>query len=166
MLTFALISIDTAIRLRRSAFLFFPVGYLIIIGYQYFQMLQGQVSGAWGTSMQIMGSVLHLILGIWFLVQFFRTEKQDKELKAFYIAAGVAAVFFGTHVISFLANVPTLEKLHALRFSSYLMIATGGRFLLLDQIASRHPQNASLMPMVLLIHILIVSAQVMENFIA
>ncbi len=164
MLTFGLVALDTSIRLRQSAFLFFPLGYLIIIGYQYVQMLQGQVSGAWGSAMQIMGAVLHLVLGIWFLIQFFRTEKQDKELRAFYIAAGVAAVFFGTHIVSFLANVPTLEKLHALRLSSYLMIATSGRFLLLDQVGSRQPINATLMPMVLLIHTFIIAAKVVQNF--
>ncbi len=163
-LLFALISIDTGIRLRKSPFLFFPVGYLVISGYQYYLTIQGQIGTALTSGMQLIGSVLHLILGIWFLYQFFQVSKQDKELRAFYVAAGIAAVFFGSHLVSFLADVSTLEKIHSLRLSSYLMIATGGRFLLLEQTQRNHPQYANLMPMVIIIHIFIVGGKLIGNF--
>ena len=165
MITFALVSLDTMYRLQKSFFILFPIVYFIAIIYQYILMMQDQAATGWSSEMQMIGSAIHLILGVYFIIRFFRTEAQDKELRAFYIAAGVGAVFFGSHLISFLADVPTLQQIHGLRLSSYLIIATSGRFLLLEETQRRHPQYARLMPMVILIHVFIVAGKVMQNFV-
>ena len=158
LLTFALVTVDTGYRLLKSPFIFFPLGYLAVVVIRYFDL-------PFDALYQLLGSGLHLVLGVWFLVLFFRVPKKDSEIRAFLLATGLAAAFFGTNLVSFFGEFPSWEQVHSFRLSSYLIVATAGRFLLMEQPPHDYPQLARLMPLVIIIHLYLIAGKIIENFI-
>ncbi len=153
---FVLVAAEIALRLRFSRYLFFPLGYVLIILSRFFDLPDPVYDEA-------LGGLFHGILGGFLINEFLKVDRDDKEIRTFFLVAAVASFAFATQVL-LLFDLPPLSKILDLRISSYVLVALIGRYLILDRLTYDYPEARTALSLVVLVHVFMILGEVLGKF--
>lgn len=156
LLLFAFIVLEAAYHVRNALYVLFPIGYLVGLGLQYFDVGEGMVY-------QGIGAWLHFLLGIWLLYLVFNKASKLPYVRNVVLFVAIGSLIFGLNGFQFFFNIDALSQFLNFRLSSYLLIAGTGQFLLTPGGTSNHPQLTPIFRLILIIHIYLIVGKLITN---
>jgi hypothetical protein len=156
LLLFAFIVLETANHVRDGLYVLFPVGYLVGLALQFFNVGEGMVY-------QGIGAWIHLLWGIWLLYLVFNKASNLPYVRNVVLFVAIGSLIFGLNGFQYFFNIDALSQLLNFRLSSYLLIASTGQFLLTPNTSSDHPQLTPIFRLILIIHIYLLVGKVITN---
>ncbi len=156
LLLFAFIVLEAAYQVRHGLYVLFPIGYLVGLALQFFNVGEGMIY-------QGIGAWLHLILGFWLLYLVFNKVSKLPYVRNVVLFIAIGSLIFSLNGFQFFFDIEALSQFLNFRLSSYILIASSGQFLLTPKTSSNHPRLTPILRLILIIHVYLLVGKVITN---